>query len=226
MLKKLKKNQAHFFIAGVLFIAFVVWTALVLLVDVGEAVPEGTVVGFSTLNMAFFESTGGKINETFYKLSEILGLTPIAVIGLFAVIGVYQLIHMKSIRKMGGDLFILGAFYLLVLAFYGLFEIVEINYRPVLIDGVLEASYPSSHTLLALCVFGSAIHQFTKRIKVKWVRILIISICAFLMCAIVLCRLLSGVHWLTDIIGGVLLSGALVSLYCSLIKSLYMKTNE
>ena len=226
MLKKLKKNQAHFFIAVVLFIAFVVWTALVLLVDVGEAAPEGSVVGFSTLNMAFFESTGGKINETFYKLSEILGLTPFAVIGLFAVIGVYQFVHMRSIRKMGRDLFILGAFYLLVLAFYGLFEIVEINYRPVLIDGVLELSYPSSHTLLALCVFGSAIYQFTKRIKVKWLRILLISLCAFLMTAIVVCRLLSGVHWLTDIIGGVLLSGALVSSYCAGMKAFYKKPNE
>lgn len=96
-----------------------------------------------------------------------------------------------------------------------LFEVFAINYRPVLIEGYLEASYPSSTTMLVMCVMPTAIMQFHTRIKTEWLRkiftYVIIAFTAFM----VIGRLVSGVHWFTDIIGGALLSTGLVMLYYS-----------
>ncbi|MEE1199009.1 MAG: phosphatase PAP2 family protein, partial [Acutalibacteraceae bacterium] len=112
---------------------------------------------------------------------------------------------------------LLGGFYIIVIAAYILFEYVVINYRPILINGYLEASYPSSTTLLVLCVMPTAIMQFNRRIKNNYLRKSIsIAIIVFIVLMVAL-RLLSGVHWLTDIIGGALISASLVTLYRSLI---------
>ena len=99
---------------------------------------------------------------------------------------------------------------------YLFFEMNPINYRPILIDGYLEASYPSSTTLLVLGVMPSAIDQIHYRIKNVYIkRILIVTAIAF-SSFMVLGRLISGVHWFTDIAGGVLLSMGLVMLYRAL----------
>ena len=107
----------------------------------------------------------------------------------------------------------LGIFYLVVLGTYLLFEELAINYRPVLINGVLEASYPSSTTLLVLCIMPTAALQLKVRLKNAVLkRCAVVGITVFTVLMVVL-RLFSGVHWLTDIVGGVLLSGGLVCLY-------------
>ena len=90
---------------------------------------------------------------------------------------------------------------------------VVVNYRPVLIDGFLEASYPSSTTMLVLCVMPAAIMQFNGRILNRVIRqcvaFAIVGFTAFM----VIGRLVSGVHWLSDIIGGALVSSGLVMMY-------------
>jgi undecaprenyl-diphosphatase len=98
-------------------------------------------------------------------------------------------------------------------AAYLFFEIFVINYRPVLIEGILEASYPSSTTLLAMCVMPTAAIQLNRRIKsIKFRKAAVCSINIFTV-FMVLARLISGVHWLTDIIGGIFLSMGLVLIY-------------
>ena len=127
--------------------------------------------------------------------------------------GLVQLIRRKSLLKVDRDILILGGFYIVVLAAYLLFETVVINFRPVLIDGKLEASYPSSTTMLALCILPTAMMQLKTRIRGDAVRRAILGILAAFTFFMVVGRLISGVHWLTDIIGGVLLSVGLVMLY-------------
>ena len=197
---------------GVTFLAaFVLWTFLVVSVDVRPIGPEGSSVGFAALNGSVHEAIG--VHWSLYTITDWLGLVPIGVAFGFAVLGLVQLLQRKSLRKEDRSLPVLGGFYIVVMAMYLLFETVTVNRRPVLIDGILETSYPSSTTLLALCVLPTAMMQLKSRIRKPPVRIAVLSLLAALTVFMVIGRLLSGVHWLTDIIGGLLLSAGLVSLY-------------
>ncbi len=193
------------------FAAFALWTALIRFIDVQAIGPNGSSVGFAVLNKAVHETIG--VHWALYTLTDWLGLVPIGIALGFAVLGLVQLIRRKSLLKVDRDLLILGGFYIVVLAAYLLFETVVINFRPVLIDGKLEASYPSSTTMLALCILPTAMMQLKTRIRGDAVRRAILGILAAFTVFMVVGRLISGVHWLTDIIGGVLLSVGLVMLY-------------
>jgi undecaprenyl-diphosphatase len=148
-----------------------------------------------------------------YILTDWLGLVPVAVIFSFGMLGLCQWIRRKSVCKVDPSILVLGGFYLVVMAAYLFFETVVINRRPVLIQGVLEASYPSSTTLLVMCVMPTAMIQLKRRIKRGVLRSIVVSAIAAFTAFMVLGRLVSGVHWLTDIIGGALLSQGLVLLY-------------
>ena len=197
-------------------LAFALWTLLLRLVDVKAIGPEGSSVGFATLNGFVHELTG--VNWLLYTVTDWLGLVPIGVAFGFAILGLIQLIKRKSLLRVDRSILGLGVFYIIVVAVYLFFEIVVISYRPVLIEGCLEASYPSSTTMLVTCVMPSAAMQANERIKNKALRqgviIIIIAFIAFMVVA----RLLSGVHWITDIIGGALFSLGVVMAYKSFLQ--------
>ena len=193
--------------------AFVLWTVLVSYVDVRAIGQNASSVGFATLNGYVHNLTG--VNMFLYTITDWLGLVPIGVAFGFAVLGLVQWVGRKSLFKVDRSILALGGFYIIVLAMYIFFEIVVINYRPVLIDGYLEASYPSSTTMLVMCVMPTAMMQLHARIKSDvFRRCVLISIAAFT-AFMVIGRLASGVHWLTDIIGGALVSAGLVITYAS-----------
>ena len=193
--------------------AFVLWTVLVSYVDVRAIGQNASSVGFATLNGYVHNLTG--VNMFLYTITDWLGLVPIGAAFGFAVLGLVQWVGRKSLFKVDRSILALGGFYIIVLAMYVFFEIVVINYRPVLIDGYLEASYPSSTTMLVMCVMPTAMMQLHARIKSDvFRRCVLISIVAFT-AFMVIGRLASGVHWLTDIIGGALVSAGLVITYAS-----------
>ena len=208
-------KRTKMFLVGAGFLgAFVLWTVLVSLVDIRPIGPNGSRVGFAALNGFVHGLTG--VNLLLYTITDWLGLVPIAVAFSFAVLGLGQWIKRKSLLKVDGSLLALGGFYIVVMAAYIFFEAVVINYRPTLIDGYLEASYPSSTTMLVMCVMPTAMLQLRTRIKNRVFRwCMLIAIAAFT-AFMVIGRLLSGVHWLTDIIAGALLSAGLVIIYASL----------
>ena len=209
-----KKNKKRLVLGSSLALSFVLWTVLVRFVDVQSIGPEGSSVGFATLNGFIHELTG--VNWLLYTITDWLGLVPIAVALGFAILGLVQLIGRKSLWKVDHSILALGVFYIVVMAAYVFFEIVVINYRPTLIDGYLEASYPSSTTMLVMCVMPTAAIQLNARIKnTVFRRCAVITIIAFT-AFMVIGRLVSGVHWITDIIGGALLSTAIVLMYCSI----------
>ncbi len=211
----MKRTGKKRIFVGVGFLAaFVLWTVLVSLVDIRAIGPNGSSVGFATLNGYVHERTG--VNFPLYTITDWLGLVPIGVAFGFAILGLVQWIKRKSLLKVDRSLLVLGGFYVVVLAAYLFFEIVVINYRPVLLGGYLEASYPSSTTMLVMCVMPAAMMQLHEHIKNHvFRRCVMISIAVFI-AFMVVGRLVSGVHWLTDIIGGVLLSTGLVMIYASL----------
>ena len=192
---------------------FVLWTVLICFVDVQAIGPEGSSVGFSTINGFIHELTG--VNWFLYTATDWLGLVPIGVAFGFAVLGLVQWIKRKSLLKVDRSILTLGGFYIVVMAVYILFEIVVINYRPTLINGHLEASYPSSTTMLVMCVMPTAMMQLRARIKNDLFRRCVMFAIAVFIAFMVIGRLVSGVHWISDIIGGVLLSAGLVMMYYS-----------
>ena len=148
-----------------------------------------------------------------YTITDWLGLVPIIICMCFGVLGFVQLVKYRSLLKVDSDILLLGSYYVLVILCYLLFEMVPINYRPILIDGNLEASYPSSTTLLVLSVMPSLKYQIDKRIANpvtrKAIAVFVIVFSAFM----VVGRLIAGVHWITDIIGSVFLSSGLFMIY-------------
>lgn len=206
-----KETKTRFFIGIGLLAAFALWTSLLSFVDVATIGPRDSKVGFSTVNGWFHNLTG--TNMTLYDITDWLGLVPIFCALGFAVLGLVQWIKRKSFLKVDYSILALGVFYIVVMLVYILFEYVVINYRPVLINGYLEASYPSSTTMLVLCVMPTAIMQFNARIKNAALRRGVATVIGLFIVFMVVGRLVSGVHWITDIIGGVLISAGFVMIY-------------
>ena len=211
MIRMKKKIEKNFWVGVCLLAAFILWTAAGCFVDVEAIGPEGSSVGFAKLNGFFHSLTG--VNMTLYTITDWLGLVPIAVCFGFAVLGLIQWIKRKGLLKVDRSIFVLGGFYLAVMAVYILFEYIVVNRRPVLIEGYLEASYPSSTTLLVLCVMPTALMQLNSRIKNNFFRYTVTTLIVAFIMFMVIGRLVSGVHWLTDIVGGALLSSGLVMMY-------------
>ncbi|MBQ6986776.1 MAG: phosphatase PAP2 family protein [Oscillibacter sp.] len=206
-----KQSKQKFLWAVCLLAAFVLWTLAVIRVDVQAIGPEGSSVGFAALNGAFHTLTG--VHLALYNLTDLLEVVPLGIVLGFGVLGLVQLIQRKSLLKVDYSILVLGGFYVLVFAAYMLFEVLALNYRPVLIEGVLEASYPSSTTLLVLCVMPTAVSQLNSRIHDERLKRGLACVIVAYTALMVFGRLVSGVHWLTDIIGGALLAAGLVTLY-------------
>lgn len=191
----------------------ILYTLIVKFIDVEAIGPKNSEVGLATINSLLTF----KYNKVFYIISKIAGYIPFLIILIYAFIGFLQLLEKKSLFKVDRELLILGAFYIVVGIVYIFFEKVVINYRPVLLEG-LEASYPSSHTVLALTICGSSLiinsSLFKKKKFVKYENI----VSKMLIGVIVVSRLMSGVHWFTDIVGGILISITLLKIFDTVIK--------
>ena len=207
----MRKTKRIVSVGILLLTAFAVWTFLIQTVDVQQIGPRQSAVGFATINGWFHRLTN--VHWMLYTLTDWLGLMPIVVCLLFACVGFAQLVQRRSLLKVDLDILLLGVYYVLVIFAYLLFEMIPLNYRPVLIEGILEASYPSSTTLLVLSVMPTLHFQAERRLKNSALRHCIKVLTVLFSVFMVVGRLLSGVHWLTDIVGAIFLSGGLFLLY-------------
>ncbi len=210
-------KKRGFFVALSILLMFIIWTVLLQVIDVKPIGPNGSEVGFATVNQAFHNFTGN--NMVLYNITDWLGLVPIFTAFCFAVLGLVQWIKRRGILKVDMSILILGAYYTVVIAVYILFEYVVVNYRPILINGYLEPSYPSSTTLLVMCVMPAAVIQLNLRIGCKAFGYCVTFLISAFTVFMVVGRLISGVHWLSDIVGGTLLSCGLLLLYLTIVKS-------
>lgn len=217
MQKIKKKSKQYFITTAILFLLFIIFTISAAAVDVKPIGPEQSKVGFASINQYIFRLFG--VNMLWYDITGWLGMIALAVAFGFAVLGFLQLVKRKHIWKVDCRLLLLGAFYFTVIVFYILFEFVIINYRPVILDEGLEASYPSSHTMLVICIMATAIVEFHHYLKHNKIFLAAADIICILILAVTVAgRLISGVHWFTDILAAVILSSALTGLYCSVLK--------
>ena len=207
------KKKIKFILAGVCGLLIAVLIVLVRFADVSPIAPEGTAVGLSSLNQAVFDAIG--VNMLWYDITDWLGVSAIVTAFLFAAAGFTQMIKRRSLLKVDKEILTLGGLYAAVIGLYALFETLVVNYRPIIMPGVMkpEASFPSSHTMTVCVIMGSAMMLLGRYVKRKALCRVLRVVCAVIIGITVIGRLLSGVHWFTDIIGGLLISAALLALY-------------
>lgn len=210
----MKKETRKYLWLGIGFlVTFGLWTLAVHTIDIQAVGPQNSEVGLATVNGWVHRVTG--VHMMLYTITDWLSLIPVLFILMFGIVGIVQWIQRRKLSNVDHSILALGGFYVAVMAAYVFFEIVAVNYRPVLIEGVLEVSYPSSTTMLVMCVMLSAMIELRDRIRNKTVRCSITAAILGFTMFMVIARLLSGVHWITDIIGGALLSTGLVWIYCA-----------
>lgn len=209
-------TKRNYYVTAGLFILFAIFTVLVVKVDVKNVDVNGNTfnIGFAAINEAVRDSLS--FNKFWYTVTKLTGVLAILVAALFALLGIAQLVKRKSIVKVDKDIIALGITYVLVIIFYVIFEKLEVNYRPVDLGEGLEASYPSTHSMLVLSIMGTAMIEFHKRLRDNKIRLTVQAVAALVIVITVVGRLLSGVHWFTDIIGGIILGSAFIMLFYTL----------
>lgn len=210
----MKYQKRNIIISTILTSLAIIFTILVQIIDVQPVGVNNTKLGFATINKFIFNTIG--VNKIWHHITDFLGIIPIIMAIIYALIGIIQLIKRKSIIKIDKEIILLGLFYITVIIIYIFFEKYIINYRPVILDKTPEASYPSSHTLLTICLCGSSVlinNKKYSRKKTKKINIILLIVLTLT----VIGRLLSGVHWFTDIIGGILISSSLLSIFNTLL---------
>ena len=220
----MKRNAKKQLLIGfILLLTFILWTLIVITADVQSVGVNGTSVGLATLNVAVHKLTG--TNMMLYNITDWAGLVPLFICFVFAGVGLCQLIKRRSLFKVDVDIILLGVYYIVVIAAYLIFEMIPINYRPILINGFMEVSYPSSTTLLVVCVMPTLNFQ-ARRIGNKYIRRVIEILSVAFSVFMVTGRLISGVHWLSDIIGSLLVSFGLFYVYKGVVLSIWYSTKS
>ena len=199
--------------AGIGLLLTVILIALVRLVDVAPIGADGTSIGLSHLNQFVFDLFG--VNMLWYNITDWLGVAAVLTGFVFAVTGLVQLIKRRSLLKVDREILALGGLYIVVIGLYLFFENVIINYRPIIMPDNTspEASFPSSHTMLVCVIMGSAAMLINRYIRNKPLNRILRAVCYVIIGVTVVGRLIAGVHWFTDILGGILISVTLLSLY-------------
>jgi len=210
------KRNGKLILSASCFIGTVILIILLRLVDVAPIGPDGTDIGLSHINQFFFNLSG--VNLLWYNITDWLGIIAILTAFLFAAAGLIQLIKRKSFLKVDREILSLGGLYLIVIGLYVLFEKAIVNYRPIIMPGCTqpEASFPSSHTMLVCVIMGSTVMLIGKYIKNRPLCVLLKTFCILTIGITVIGRLISGVHWFTDILGGILISVSLLSLFSAI----------
>ena len=218
-----KKVKSSFIVTGLLFLLFVLFTVVVSTVDVRPIGPEGSEVGLAMLNGFVFQKLG--VHMIWYSITDRLGVVALLTAFCFAIIGLIQIVNKKSLLKVDIRIILLGIYYVIVIAAYVFFEIFIINYRPIILEESvgLEASYPSSHTMLVICIMGSANVLFQQMIQNKMIRVIMNALSVLVIVVTAVGRMISGVHWFTDIVGGILLGITLIQLYASVLQLIAWK---
>lgn len=210
-----EKTKNGFLLTVILLVGFLIYTMCVMHVDAKPMGLDGTKIGFASLNVPIHQFLG--FNKVFYYLSKGIGVITFVVAGFFAALTVIEMVIRKGIFKADQSLYALCVIYVLVIIAYVLFDKIAINFRPIDMGEGLEPSYPSTHTMLAVVVFVTGAIQLKYRLDESVIKKTVIIVLYALNGLMILFRMLSGVHWFTDILGGVIIGVVFISLYINML---------
>ena len=71
-------------------------------------------------------------------------------------------------------------------------------------------SYPSGHTMISICCYGYLFYYVYKYVKNKYLRISLLILLSIIIISIPISRIYLGVHYFSDIVGGLLLGGVIL----------------
>ena len=201
------------FLSAGAMVLFILLIVLLRVVDVKTVEETGKTVGFFALNSGFHKLTG--VKEGWYELTQFMGYVSIAAGLVFAVIGLIQLIRGKSIKKVDRRIIALGVLFVAAGIIYALFELIVVNCRPVIMPGdtEAEASFPSSHTVLVSVVMSGVALMLDPYIKNRRLRVSLQAVSMLIVLITVFGRLICGMHWFTDVLGGILISISLIAAF-------------
>lgn len=80
-------------------------------------------------------------------------------------------------------------------------------------------SFPSGHSMISMAFYGYLIYLIYKSKFNKYVKIILITIFAFLILFIGISRIYLGVHYTSDVIAGILLSNSYLIVFIKLFKN-------
>lgn len=185
-------------IISILWLILLIFTILVSFVDVKIFNVTNTKIGLYSLNKIFLVNS---INSNYINIiSNGIFLICLLVIILMLLLITFEYFKTKKINKNNLNFFI--HFLIMVLIWIIFDKILIINYRPILINGNIEGSYPSTHVMVSTFVLLFLSDQLKKIFKNDKI-FYIISIGLIIIQSI--SRILLTMHWFTDIIGGLLI---------------------
>lgn len=214
MLKKIFNKYT--IIGGVLLFLFILLLILLMTVDRANNIYKQ--IGLFSFNKLFLVDYS---NEAWDEFSDvILYISLLFILGL-AIYGFYQLSKKRSLFKVDKDIIFIGCG-LAILAFVWLVfdKLIDVNYRPIAISGTAQTSFPSTHTMIAAFVLLAATRAILKRNgnEIKY-QLLAYSGSSILILLCSLGRILSKMHWATDVLGGLFIGVGLFFILVGLDKA-------
>lgn len=200
-----------YIIPTLLLVAFITLTLLVAYYDrdiFSSFVPGGE-TGLQKFNNLFPHFS---YNETLDKISDIFMIIGLLMMFIAFGVGLYQLIKRKGLKKVDFDIYLFGGEIVIMIIVWLLFEIFPISYRPLTILD-LESSFPSTHVMIVATTYLSFSWMISKRYPKLWIKIVAYAFSTISIAITFAFRLVSGMHWFTDCLGGLLISLAMVSIF-------------
>lgn len=205
------KKYRYWVLTGFGLFLFVIWTILVKTVDVVQ-IPNVGPLGFYHFNVETLQKTALSHDmDKFSKISDVLLYLSFLTVAAYAVLGLYQLIKRKSFKKVDSIIYLLLGVYITTVVLYFILALSKINYAPILSEGKLKASYPSTHLFICSTYFIIgliALFQYKKfNLTIKIILSAVVSLICIGVCVT---RIYSGHHYITDIIGSIFLTTTVV----------------
>lgn len=207
------KKYLYWLIPSISLVLFIIWTILVKTVDVHYITDIGF-LGFYSVNQNINDWVKTLNNSLFDKISNILLIVSIVTVFIFAIVGLVQLIKRKSFAKVDPIIYILLGLYVLSAIFYLVFELMKINFSPLSTKEDIKTSYPSTHLFISCSYVSAAVFVLFEYFDFKKIiKYIILGLLVIFVAIVFIIRLMSGNHYFTDLIGGLLLTISLVSLF-------------
>lgn len=193
-------RKLYFVIALCMFILFILLSILVF---------NGTTFKLDNNIMKFIYSIRGNKNNALYYIVRFLTEfgSYIVISLIFIIIGIYYKFNKKF-------WFIALTFLITILFGYGLKKIIQ-RVRPDELNWWMNEdsfSFPSGHTLASSCLYLIIFLVFKHENINKTIKNIIRILCIVILVIVPITRLILGVHYLTDLIGGLLLTFSVVFL--------------